>query len=563
MGWYKCPNLVFESRPSSTEAISALFDGREAGLMSESGIECDLLTGYKIAQKALGAILKEENIKLECFVSYLLDNVYILRVEVPKDTDLNHYFEIMNSRGEQLERHEILKAQLMSVLSKMEPVGGVKTRVFGKIWDACSDMDRYLQMNFPAKEIRGLLFGELWNELKVGSFFEVSECLSRQTSDDADGMTMHIQDIIGSSIVKERTDGKEVSWSADGRFLSVINFQNFLLQVLRVFTGEDVPMDDKSLIDEFSNRLKARTDEEQARFVADFAFALLKCRFLFDKYVIKREYEAKWRVQSVKRQEKDPSKVYYVSTFGRDDELDGDEEDVQKDIEMLLAMFHVSHPTMIYKHWLNGVLRHLYAQEPRDANEYREFLEKQAECFLRCRFLAKVPSEYYDIIYKDVPPNEDKFLDISKLDQGTAVENFIFNYLDYKLWKQNRNRYPTFEFTVRSSVEHYYPQHPMDGITPLDEKTLNSFGNLCLISARRNSRLSNFSPVAKKDFYLKDSKVESIKQRLMLDYDKWSTEEIKTHGKEMREILIGTETIGQRDRDARGTDPIGGVEMVE
>ncbi len=89
----------------------------------------------------------------------------------------------------------------------------------------------------------------------------------------------------------------------------------------------------------------------------------------------------------------------------------------------------------------------------------------------------------------------------------------------------------------------------MDGINPLDEKTLNSFGNLCLISARRNSRLSNFSPVAKKDFYLKDPKVESIKQRLMLDYDKWSTEEIKTHGNEMRKILIGTETIGQRDGD--------------
>lgn len=29
-----------------------------------------------------------------------------MRVKVPADTDLNHYFEIMNNRGEQLEKHE-------------------------------------------------------------------------------------------------------------------------------------------------------------------------------------------------------------------------------------------------------------------------------------------------------------------------------------------------------------------------------------------------------------------------------------------------------------------------
>ena len=36
---------------------------------------------------------------------------------MPKDTDLNHYFEVMNSRGEQLEKHEVIKARLMDVLN--------------------------------------------------------------------------------------------------------------------------------------------------------------------------------------------------------------------------------------------------------------------------------------------------------------------------------------------------------------------------------------------------------------------------------------------------------------
>ncbi len=34
----------------------------------------------------------------------------LIRVQVPAKIDLNHYFEIMNTRGEQLELHEIAKA---------------------------------------------------------------------------------------------------------------------------------------------------------------------------------------------------------------------------------------------------------------------------------------------------------------------------------------------------------------------------------------------------------------------------------------------------------------------
>ena len=45
-----------------------------------------------------------------------LEKVVLYRIEVPENTDLNRYFEIMNTRGEQLEQHDILKAMLMSYL---------------------------------------------------------------------------------------------------------------------------------------------------------------------------------------------------------------------------------------------------------------------------------------------------------------------------------------------------------------------------------------------------------------------------------------------------------------
>ena len=42
--------------------------------------------------------------------------VTIIRTQVPQNIDLNHYFEIMNTRGEQLELHEIVKAKILGAI---------------------------------------------------------------------------------------------------------------------------------------------------------------------------------------------------------------------------------------------------------------------------------------------------------------------------------------------------------------------------------------------------------------------------------------------------------------
>ncbi|MCZ6444471.1 hypothetical protein O5268_22840 [Escherichia coli] len=57
--------------------------------------------------------------KLIYFCDYSLQACADLRIEVPKDTDLNHFFEAMNNRGEQLVRHEVIKARLMETLNQI------------------------------------------------------------------------------------------------------------------------------------------------------------------------------------------------------------------------------------------------------------------------------------------------------------------------------------------------------------------------------------------------------------------------------------------------------------
>ena len=92
--------------------------------------------------------------------------VKLFRIEVPEGTDLNRYFEIMNTRGEQLEQQDIVKADLLSRLESNQ-----QRVVFAEIWDACSDMDGYVQMHFSGEHEkkgnesrRELMFGKDWNE---------------------------------------------------------------------------------------------------------------------------------------------------------------------------------------------------------------------------------------------------------------------------------------------------------------------------------------------------------------------------------------------------------------
>ena len=105
--------------------------------------------------------------------------------------------------------------------------------------------------------------------------------------------------------------------------------------------------------------------------------------------------------------------------------------------------------------------------------------------------------EFMDIIYDNdyTAVNSIESVDWSLLDQGVAVENFIFNYYDYLLWKEMKPEH--FEFSYRTSVEHFYPQHPSGEGKQMDPIPLNMFGNLCLISSSTNSKFTNNMPEAK------------------------------------------------------------------
>ena len=559
-------NVFFEHRDESEQALSNLNSKK-------------LPINFSKALEIIKRGVDEWGNNKEEIVKFLLGKVEVIRTEVPEGIDLNHYFEIMNTRGEQLEKHEILKARLMEKLS--EDSEDIELSLFAKIWGACSDMSRYAVMGVEP-EIREVIFSDKWSE-KPKCFMEIIQEIERLNEEENKKLPIiNVQgDVDGIEILNlidggenrgfNKNDSNDSVDKYNGRFTPVIDFPNFLMHVLRIYLEEyddgrfqNIPLDEKALLNDFG-------DQWNKEKVIKFIDVLLSCRYLFDKYVIKsstlRSEDEHWSLWNIVKGSS--NNYYYKNTFDSDKSESNDTEanEQTKDAIMLLSMFHVSNPSRIYKNWLYAVLRWLFNKKDNiKSDEYVNFLEKLCDDFYfgnNCQ-----GKDITEIILEKVE-FELNSGDKTDWNDGVNVPNFVFNRLDYQLWKffheheqeqeqkveilsendkwltiKNKEAiWKKFRFTFRSSVEHHYPQHPSEehGLEKLDKKTLDNFGNLYLLSQSKNSRLSNLTPKAKCSYYEKNENYDSLKQALMMEKTKelnnWKAEEILKHGEEMWALL--------------------------
>ena len=565
-GWFEKPNLSYDHRKEADEALMMLMNGQ----LSQHPSAQNIVSVYRLLEKHLQPMLTAKGLDLETFADYLFQKVIMLRIPVPQDTQLNHYFEIMNTRGEQLEKHEVLKAVLMGKLAPKEH------HLFHLIWEACSDMSAYVQMNFSV-DMRNVLFNDTWSKLRVESFDEgFFDKLYKALPQKESGNTTNVEDGAPHTLESLFTDAnnhESYDLPSDGnadkgkseRFGSIINFPNFLLQVLKVcyhgrFFNQKYPeavdaqirLDDKALIPTFQAVLSSLgTEAEKTHFVKEFIMQLLLLRTLYDRYVIKREYVNGTESWSLKKLKYDTNHKTgsYVNTFSSSDNAEDaePESDIGKEIRLLEAMFHVSAPTQIYKHWLNAVLKAVHTTNPIEADSLRNRLYDLARCYMLDVYLAKDGKKhsFEEIVYRKegIPKNHIDDIDWGAINQGCNVQNFIFNFYDFILWKKELGQHEKFDFTYRTSVEHFYPQKPMPGYEPLSPEYLNSFGNLCLISSSMNSKFSNNMPKAKYDNFGSSEEMRSalsLKLQEMMERVKdgeWELEQIKAHYEKARERI--------------------------
>lgn len=512
-------NLEFESRKRSTDIFKYLKKNYEK-IIDESN---ELVEGYRILKKKLKSEKYDEG-----YFRYLIDNVILIKNELPKDTDLNHYFEIMNNRGEQLEKHEIVKAHLMGVLDESDVIG---RKVISEVWNACQRLDKYVQIGFKPI-IRKRIFGERWNEFipkDYSSMKKVFEEVNENGKSFAKSIT--IDEIIQlDNTDKGQNENSETNDDDTGRYHSIINFPNFLLHVLKLFKGdsfdwrnesEGISLDDKKLIGQFKTNIANVEDVE------GFVYMLLKTRYVFDNYVIKTDHmndatddNSNWSLHKpYMLKYKGSNKLSPRNTFYND-------KNTQEIVVKIETMFQVTDSRQIYKTFLFGILRILNSWiEYKDEKQ----LVDQLITFAKERFKALTVK---DRVY----------------DSGVYTPNYIFNFLDFVLWyqqkfegKEHGIKANEFEFKYRNSVEHFYPQNPnqAENHERIDNEYLNNFGNLCIMARRHNSLRSNLMPSAKiKEF---SSTSQSLKfermEKLAKKNDDWNVNEIIQHGTEMKKIL--------------------------
>jgi hypothetical protein len=546
-----------------------------------------IVIGFNYVNVAINEII-QNSAQLDKFSYYFLHNVHLIHYQVPKDIDLNHYFEIMNSRGEQLEKHEIIKARLIETLNSSDKAK------FQLLWENCSQMNEYIQQKYKNADA---IFGKELIDFKILNFDDLPSVTDNMNK-------MKINDLIDSTIPKEQP----VKDDTNDKFLSIIDFPNFLLIVLKLtlinnsdFNPTNFTLDDKELIHEFDN-VKNFNEE----FVKQFGYNLLKAKYLLDNYIIHKTNETDkldsnpWKLQYWKKGDHKSENCKNIA----------DDTNLKKQLEHLLSMFEVTYSPRQRKNYLFYCLMYLFNDNTRNIENYYKFLVQLAEKYLKDIYLnsdslnennTPKPGIFDTTILRgnllDLTVNNND-VDFTKIyGDGTVECNriplFIFNYLDYKLWMKYHNEllgkgfkekssernkffndlgcsdfgqelFSKFYFSqTRRSLEHFFPQANVSDETKTEswrpnQAQINCFGNFAMIGSDVNSSGSNWSPFVKLSHYLDSShkinkiSVASIKFMIMMqkckdnnrthDDQKWIFEDMRTHQGIMENILLDRQT---------------------
>lgn len=560
--------LKYRARKKSDKTIENLNN-----LDSIEEKDFGIAEGLKYAKTAIDSIGNER----DKFKEYFLNQVHIIHYRVPRDIDLNHYFEVMNSRGEQLEKHEIVKAQLMQKLDT-----DYERKLFNKIWEACSIMSVYIQQCFEIAPEN--VFDNEKFKLKRFDSLKMKETDENESKSIDNSKS--IANIIGSSEIDKTVDYKGTKDS----FQPIIDFPNFLLIVLKItrmgekdFVPTDFNLDDKYLLDEFRN---ARFDSEKTKI---FAYNLLKSKFFLDNYVVHHSNEDDsyeynpWELQYLK---KDSQNTYILDNLCEN-------QDAQNKLVHLLSMFEVSFTARQRKNYLFYILCYLLNNDADNAS-YLNFIDNLSDMYFYNIYLdayklneinTPKPGSFDETILNGKYFNEEvcqktpaNFEAIygNGSEKTKGIPLFVFNYMDLKIWDlythqlrgNNKSKAARIQFfsalgcsdfgldilnkfyfsRTRRSLEHYYPQAFVEKFGVLSEAQINCFGNFAMISSTANSSGSDWTPKAKLIRYLDLSNkisrigVASLKFWIMMqmckDNDEWDFESIKLHQEKMLNILF-------------------------
>ncbi len=549
LGINKEPRLFYDSRPEVEEFFKAFYleDGNRNIDYSQTAHLKNAIEFIKEieldAENQIGRINEAKEIVKEgvSFYQYFEKNVILVRVEIPQDTDVASYFEIMNNRGAQLQKHEILKSFLLSKIK------GKSLDEFAKIWTACSQMDTPIQKLFETED-RRRYFGTNYDEFCFTGLTEVDIKSGGGNQKPLFEILIENNSFVGDAENNSIVDPEEND--DETKYKSVIDFPNFLMHIFKVmFPDENIQLNEKYLIETYK-AVSAKLDSEE--FIKNLFF----CRTIFDRYIVKTftdnnsEDGERWTLRKPRKMN---DKWYYVDTFCKNDEEERI-SDEQSRIVKALSMLQVSFRTRIYKNWLFEILN-WFANEKKQitisSNEYIKALDKII--LSNYKGLYNDKNEMFTQIIENTNINKDNSYSL-----GTGTPHFLFNFIDYLYWVDSKNENSIFshkkelkgfEFKYWNSVEHHMAKEWAKRNNILQfEQFIDNLGNLCLISKNANSRLSDRDVKEKVETFGNGNL--GANRQIMYNMTKnddntysWDENKIKAHYNELLELLSKRDEI--------------------
>ena len=524
-------SLRYESRQRATETLRQITFGTASSPEFTTSEDTRIREGFKaIRQYIHGHDELRHKPGRDAFADFLRKKVTLVRASLPPETDLNRYFEIMNTRGQQLKQVDIIKARLMKYLPDKERA------CFAWIWDACANMDSYVQMSLTRgdTEKRQKVFGNNWSWLKVNSFDDLLKIHQEKLSASETGTpSLHGPRSLDAALAQYATtsDPAHDEDPESRQFRSTIDFPVFLLHVLKVMHPSDDEheglLDDKRLVKRFDEEINNEKTDEKTQWVRSFGVKLLKLRNLFDGFILKRQYtssnseggeDGEW---SLKRFciSSSGDKISYINTFSQSNtESDGEIDPSTDHLLILQSMLRITYTSPRNMHWITKTLKFLDNLAPAHAKESEigDFLRNYAREKLKESFFGKGKNHR----------------------TGFGIGRIVFTYLDYLLLleqKENKN----FRFTFRNSIEHFFPQNPvLEQSIDVNLKNKDRLGNLALISVSNNAKFSNHPPKVKAD--AETIVKQSPKLQRMAEITRkegWGDKQVTKHHIEMVKLL--------------------------
>lgn len=532
-----------------------------------------------------------KNIDLANFAKYIYEKVCFVFVTLAENTDLNRFFVRMNNRGKQLEKHEILKARLLNVIResyKNEPNKKDEWQKYAKIWDLCSDMDKYIFQSASDRSIFGNPKDKTGQDNSGQSIDEIINNPSTDSNNNAH---------------KDDDNPKKVE--------SIIDFPTFLLHCYKLWVTKkcseneipkvititkdkllEIMWDAKDERNKHDYLLIKRGKQDCEGFIID----MLHYRVLFDYFVIKntlgddgfaimRFYESNGSYQAKAKSFEKLAMIQNYLRVARQGERQNYHHWLTPFLKFLRKSELINYDYIKPEMWNSDEICKTFAKNDEgkqdDLVKFLETLDANlAIAQLSDNELLNETNKAIKEVQNYQPTETSANIDFdSLLNNGTNTPHYWFYRLEYYLWKWGTLDETEFEkkfggnfdnlklifsaklgehdfkpiaksfyFRNLNSIEHFHPQHlkKQNGW----ETYINYFGNLALISNSTNSQYSDQLPKEKKEdlknkLNKKGGNIESLKFFLMCaqceqDKNEWVYDDnVKDkHEKQMIDILI-------------------------